>query len=320
MKWTEVKLITTEEAYDAVSEMLTSIGAGGVAIEDPNDIRREAANLSSLDYIDEKLLENLKDDVVVKAYFPDVMNKLELKQLILEKLDFISQFLNVGKGFDSFTEIDEEDWSTAWKKYYKPFNITEKIVIKPTWEDYNPKENEIIIQMDPGMAFGTGTHETTQMCAKLLEKYLKTNDTVIDAGCGTGILSIIAAKLGAKNITAFDVDEVAVKVTNENTALNNVSDKINSFTGDIKSLYKYINSQDKKADIIIANIIANVIISISKEVANYIRQGGYFITSGIINERADDVKKTYLDLGFELVETLKTGEWAAMVFKCQNSL
>jgi len=320
LKWTEVKIITTEEASDAISEMLTSIGAGGVAVEDPNDIRREVANLESLDYIDEKLIKNLSDDIIIKAYFPGAINKLELKQLITEKLEFISRFLNVGKGFESFTEIDEEDWSTAWKKYYKPFNITEKIVIKPTWEDYSPKEEEIVIQMDPGMAFGTGTHETTQMCAQLLEKYIKQDDTVVDAGCGTGILSIIAAKLGAKSITAFDIDEVAVKVTNENSALNNASDKIKTYTGDIGSLYKYIDASGQKADIIIANIIANVIISISGKIAEHIRQGGYFITSGIINERADDVKKAYSDLGFKLEETLNMGEWTAMVFKCQSSL
>jgi ribosomal protein L11 methylase PrmA len=192
-------------------------------------------------------MSELGDDVVIKAYFPGDRNIEELSSLIKEKIAFISNFLDIGKGFSSHSEIDEEDWANAWKKYFKPFSIAEGIVIKPTWEHYDAGQNEIIIQLDPGMAFGTGTHETTRLCAGLLKKYLKSGDSVIDLGCGTGILAIIAAKLGAKNIKAIDIDSVAVRITRENSELNNVSDKIEQYTGIMDDLAGKTVGLDKSA-------------------------------------------------------------------------
>lgn len=314
MKWTEIKIKTTEEAYDAISEMLTTIGAGGVAIEDPNDIRMEIAKSGSLDYADDDFLNSLGEDVIIKAYFSEMINKSELVELIREKIQFISNFLNVGYGYMGFTEIDDEDWSTAWKKYYKPIHISERIVIKPSWEDYIKGDNEIVIELDPGMAFGTGTHETTRLCAQFLEKYVHQNDNVIDIGCGTGILSIVAAKIGAENIIAVDVDEVAVRVTKENCVLNNVKDQVISSKGVLNDIKR------GKYDIIVANIIANVIIDISCLIPYYLKSGGYFITSGIIKERKNEVVDTYLRMGFLCEQIQEMGEWVAIVFKCQDSL
>lgn len=314
MKWTEVVIKTTEEAYDAISDMLTTIGAGGVTIEDPNDIRREIEKPNSLDYADDNFLNSLGDDVVIKAYFPGELNIVELKGLIREKLDFISNFLDVGKGFEGHNEVDEEDWSVAWKKYYKPVRISDRVVIKPSWEQYEKNNDEIIIEIDPGMAFGTGTHETTRLCTELIEKYLNKGDRVIDLGCGTGILAIAAAKLGAENITAVDIDEIAVRVTKENCELNGVSDKINSYRGIIDDIKK------EKVNFIVANIIANVIIDIAEKVPSYLQDGGLFVTSGIIRERKEEVKEAYFKQGFTLLETKEIGEWVAMVFKCQDSL
>lgn len=314
MKWTEVRIKTTEEASDAVSDMLTSIGAGGVAIEDPNDIRRELENPNTLDYADEAFMNSLGTDVVIKAYFSEEFNQSELLELVKEKLDFISRFLNVGEGYSGCSEVDDEDWSTAWKKYYKPVKISERVVIKPSWEEYSPGANEVIIELDPGMAFGTGTHETTKMCVQLIEKYVRQGDSALDIGCGTGILSIAAAKLGAAQITAVDIDEVAVRVTRENCAINRTENNINAFKGVIEDV------PQEKVDIIFANIIANVIIDIAKLIPLYLKAGGHMVASGIIKERKQEVLEAYTKMGFGCEEEIELGEWVAIVFKCPDSL
>ncbi|HHW30205.1 MAG TPA: 50S ribosomal protein L11 methyltransferase [Clostridiaceae bacterium] len=314
MKWIEITVTTTEEAWDAVSEMLMSIGAGGVAVDDPNEIKREILKSNSLDYADDKFLESLGQDVVIKAYFSDELNPEELKQLVKEKLNYISGFLNVGKGTVETTRINDQDWSENWKKYYKPFHITKRVVIKPTWENYQKVNDEIVIEIDPGMAFGTGTHETTSMCAKFLEKYMKEGDTVIDVGSGTGILSIIAARLGAKKVVALDIDNVAFRVSRENCILNHVNDVVEVHEGVLKDIIV------EKSDIVVANIIADVIIDLSNSMENYIKNNGLFITSGIIKERKDQVIKTYTQKGFICEEMAEDGEWVAIVFRCQGSL
>jgi ribosomal protein L11 methyltransferase len=314
MIWYEVRIKTTEEAYDAVTEMLTSIGAGGVAIEDPNDIISELSKPDTLDYADDEFLSSLEDGVTIKAYFSEEVSISELTTLIEEKLKFIGQFLEVGEGFIGTSQVNDEDWSTSWKKYYKPLKLTDKLVIKPSWENYEKKEDEIVIEMDPGMAFGTGTHETTKMCSVLLEKYINHGDTVVDLGCGTAILSIISAKLGAKSVTAVDIDEVAVKVAKENCEINDVTSQVAVFRGVIDDLKK------EKVDIIVANIIANVIIDISDKISSYLKKDGLFITSGIIKERKEEVLETYTKLGFECEQVDELGEWVAIVFRCLDSL
>ena len=316
MKWYEIQVNTTEEASDAVSEMLTSMGAGGVAIKDPFDIRKELLKPNTLDYADDEFLASLGDEVIIQAYFQDGLDINSLIKEVKEGLENISQFLKVGKGYEGYKEVDDEDWSTSWKKYYKPLKLTDRIVIKPTWEEYTREQEEIVIEMDPGMAFGTGTHETTQMCSILLDKYMKDNCEVLDVGCGTGILSIIAAKLGAKSVQAIDIDEVAVKVANENIQINNECSKISAFRGVLSDL----KQGEKKYDIIVANIIANVIIDLSSFIPYYLKKECLFITSGIIKERKQEVIDACLKNGMSCIETLETGEWVAMVFKCPDTL
>jgi ribosomal protein L11 methyltransferase len=314
MKWTEVCIKTTEEAYDAVSEMLNSIGAGGVVIEDPNEIRRQIESPGSLDYADPEFMDSLGTEVTVKAYFNQELSPEELAVLIQEKLKFISQFLDTGRGYQGSNQVDDEDWATAWKKYYKPFHISDSVVIKPSWEEYEKQTGELVIEMDPGMAFGTGTHETTRLCSQLLEKYVKKEDTVIDVGCGTGILSIIAVKLGASHAEAIDIDEVAARVSKENCAINGVIDRITVRKGVLADL------EPQKADIVVANIIADVVIGLSGLMPSYLKKDGVLLTSGIIRERRDDVVKAYTGLGFDLLEILEMGEWVAIAFKCPDSL
>ncbi|WP_110462067.1 50S ribosomal protein L11 methyltransferase [Ruminiclostridium sufflavum] len=317
MKWYEIRVNTTEEASDAVSEMLTSMGAGGVAIMDPFDIRKEILNPNTLDYADDEFLESLGEDVIIKAYFQNGLDINDVLKQINEGLKNISQFLDIGKGLDGYGEIDDEDWSTSWKKYYKPFRLTDRIVIKPTWEEYEVNPNDIAVEMDPGMAFGTGTHETTQMCSRLLDNYMKDEYEVLDVGCGTGILSIIAGKLGARKVEAIDIDEVAVRVAAENISLNKESSRINVFKGVLTDLAQ----DEKKYDIIVANIIANVIIDLAEVIPYYLkRKASLFITSGIIKERRQEVVNACLKSGMSCIETLEMGEWVAMVFKCQDTL
>jgi ribosomal protein L11 methyltransferase len=316
MKWYEIRINTTDEASDAVSEMLTTMGAGGVAIKDPFDIRKELLKPDTLDYADEEFFESLGDDVIIQAYFQDGLEINELLKKIQSGLENISQFLNVGKGIEGYGEVDDEDWSTAWKKYYKPFKLTDRIVIKPTWEEYEKQPGDIIVEMDPGMAFGTGTHETTQMCSILLDKYTQDDTEVLDVGCGTGILSIIAAKLGAKKVEAVDIDEVAVKVAKENIDLNMETAKVKAFRGILSD----INRDENKYDIIVANIIASVIIDLSSIIPCYLKNNSLFITSGIIKERKQEVIDSCVKSGMELIETLEAGEWVAMVFKCPDIL
>ncbi len=316
MKWYEIRINTTDEASDAVAEMLTTMGAGGVAIKDPFDIRKEIEKPGTLDYADDDFLEALGEDVIISAYFQNGLDINDLLKQINDGLMNISQFLDTGKGLEGYGEVDDEDWSTAWKKYYKPFRLTDRIVIKPTWEEYRAEENDIIVEMDPGMAFGTGTHETTQMCSILLDKYMSANHDVLDVGCGTGILSIIASKLGAKKIEAIDIDEVAVRVAKENIEINGEASKIKAFQAVLSDL----KAGDEKFDIIVANIIANVIVDLSSLIPYYLKKNSLFITSGIIKERKQDVIDACLKNGMSLIDDLEMGEWVAMVFRCPDTL
>lgn len=316
MKWYEIRINTTDEASDAVAEMLTTMGAGGVAIKDPFDIRKEIEKPGTLDYADDDFLEALGEDVIISAYFQNGLDINDLLKQINDGLMNISQFLDTGKGLEGYGEVDDEDWSTAWKKYYKPFRLTDRIVIKPTWEEYRAEENDIIVEMDPGMAFGTGTHETTQMCSILLDKYMSANHDVLDVGCGTGILSIIASKLGAKKIEAIDIDEVAVRVAKENIEINGEASKIKAFQAVLSDL----KAGDEKFDIIVANIIANVIVDLSSLIPYYLKKNSLFITSGIIKERKQDVIDACLKNGMSFIDDLEMGEWVAMVFRCPDTL
>lgn len=317
MKWHEVKVRTTREACDAISDMLISMGAGGVSIEDPEEIREQISKAGSLDYADDIFISSLGkgNEIRISAYFPGTWDEVELMRSIEERVSFVSGFVDTGEFVVEYCGIDEEDWANNWKKYFKPVKVSSKITVKPSWEDYK-KENadEVVIEIDPGMAFGTGTHDTTRLCLALLEKHLRTGDSVIDVGCGTGILSIAAAKLGAKDVTAIDVDDVAVKVAQENCMLNAVSAKVCVAKGELKDM------SAANADVIVANIIADVVIDISETVYRCLKSGGFFIASGIIREREQEVLDAYFKNGFELIEVSKSGEWVAMVLRCRGSL
>ena len=309
MNYIQVAIETRTEAVDAISYLLMEQGVGGVEIEDPKDITMSTKSPTSWDYLDESLTAGDPNKVMIKVYFPEHMNHIEKIADIKVKLEAMRQYLDIGSGKITSLQVEEEEWANEWKKYYKLTPVGKNIMIKPTWEEYTPKrDDEIIIELDPGMAFGTGTHETTSMCMELLETRVKEDNVILDIGTGSGILGITAAKLGAQKVIGVDLDQTAVKVAKENVAKNNVSDKMDVKWGDLLEVV-----QDK-GDIVVANIIADVIIPLSETVAQVMSDDGVFISSGIIEDRIDDVIEA-LEVNFDIMQVERKGEWAAIVAK-----
>lgn len=317
MYWNEITVTIKRTFADEVSSVLLEEGCGGVAIHDREDLLDilGAGNLSG-EYIEDALMEELSGennpDVTIKAYFPEAR---DLKSL----LNSVKSNLGKIPGLSAFslgnTVVREVDWANNWKKYYKTFSIAPSIIIKPSWEDYTTRGGEVVIKLDPGMAFGTGTHETTALSAGLIAKYVNKDDYVIDTGCGSGILSIIAAKLGAKKVLAIDTDPEAIGVAKENCRENGVFDITEFFTGTLSQ-----RRGKDKGDLLVANIIASVIIDLRDDVMASLKRGGLFLTSGIIKDRKEEVESHYGEAGFELLEILEDKEWVAMAFKWQDSL
>lgn len=312
MKWIEVSIKTTTGAVEAVANVLYDAGVSGVVIEDPHDITITGDDDKAWDYVDESLID-LEQGVTVKGYIPQSVDLMEKVDLIKTSINNLPEYgLDIGTGEVSTLEVNEEDWSTSWKKYYKPTKIGQNIVIKPTWEEYEAKEKEMVIEMDPGMAFGTGTHETTAMCVEKLEKYISNESNVFDIGCGSGILSIVAAKLGARSVIGVDYDKVAVDVSKENISNNQVDDIVEIREGNL------MNVVTEKANIVLANIIADVIIILSKDIKSFLSDKGVFIASGIILDKVDEVKQKLIENGLEILEVETKGEWAAIVSKVKG--
>ncbi len=301
MKWYEISIKTTEEAEDAISNILYELGANGVVIEDNEIVTRP--NL--WDYIDENQFTK-KDYAKVCAYFPESSNILELTHTIEERLKEVAKYIDIGEGKINISEVDEKDWAQEWKKYYKPVEIG-NIAIVPSWEDYKAEGNKIIVRLDPGMAFGTGTHESTALCLEAIQKYVKPGMDVLDVGTGSGILAIAAKKFLAKRVLAVDIDEVAVKVAEENARLNGVEFEIKK--NDL------IEGIEEEYDVVIANIVADIIIKLSKDINRVLKEDGIFISSGIIGERLEDVLKSFEKNSLEIVEVKKMGQWCLVVSK-----
>lgn len=307
--WIEVRVITTSEALEPVSGIFYSLDCKGVAIEDPNDILGREQGPLTWDFADINILEHKGNAAVVKAYFSQDDKVDEIVEHVKKALEELKEMgIEIGEGTVSYKEMHEEDWANNWKKYYKPVKITDKIVIKPIWEDYKEEENDLVIELDPGMAFGTGTHETTRMCIQALDKYVEPDTTVFDVGCGSGILAIAAAKLGAKHVVGVDLDPVAVDSSKENVGFNNL-DNIEILEGNL------LDVVEGKADIVVANIIAEIICILTSDVKKALNEGGLFITSGIIHDRVEMVCDKLKECGFEVMEINKDGEWNCIVAK-----
>ena len=309
--WIEVRVITKSEALEPISGIFYGLDCKGVAIEDPNDILEREQGPLTWDFADINVLEHKGEVAVVKAYFSEEDNIEEILKYVEEKIEELKSLgLDLGLAKVESEKMFEEDWANNWKKYYKPTKVSESIVVKPIWEEYEPKENELVLELDPGMAFGTGTHETTRMCIQSLEKYVEENSTVFDVGCGSGILAIAAAKLGSKKAVGVDLDPVAVESAKENVGYNKL-DNIEILYGNL------VDVIEGKADIVVANIIAEVICILTEDVKRVLKSDGYFITSGIIHDRVDMVTKKLEETGFEVVEINKDGEWNCIVAKAK---
>lgn len=310
MKWVEVVVKTIPENEEVVSEILYQAGAVGLAIEDPRDFI-DLYNENGWDFIDDSLMD-FEDDgsISLKAYFAENNDIKRIISFINKKIVIIPQE-KFGKSLGEviLNSVDDENFAENWKKYYKPLRIGERIVIKPTWEDFEGEKEDIIIELDPGMAFGTGIHETTSMCIEALETFLKPGDYVYDIGCGSGILSIVAAKLGAVKVTGIDIDTVCVNVSKENIRLNNVDDKVEVYQG---NLFDALND---KVDLIVSNIIAEVIAGMIKDINNYLKDDGLFIASGIILNKLGLVENALKENGYTIIEIKKLTEWACIVAK-----
>lgn len=307
MRWMELAVATNSDGADLVSNLLYDAGIMGVVIEDPGDINALIQDRESWDYVDPCLLKADAGEVTVKGYLPFDGTLHDRVEMIMEELQTLKEG-NAHFGCLSLEtgEVEEDDWAESWKKYYKPIKIGQNIIIKPSWEQYNQSPGDIIIDLDPGMAFGTGTHESTALCIELLEKYVKPGQRALDIGCGSGILAITAAKLDAGEVEAYDIQQLAVDIAADNVKRNNVSDVVKVGKG---NLFGRVTGD---ADIIVANIVADVIIRMSESVEKYLKPGGVFIASGIIRERVDEVAEALESRGMTIMEKWLLNEWGAL--------
>lgn len=341
MRWAEITIRTTEEASDAICEMLAQSGADGIASQDPDEFRKTIDN-DPLSYCDDGTIESYGKDVIIKAYFAETddgvirmgpkseefanpegvgtiygsitdkeLNTADAMEYIKQRLADIGEFLDVGPGFEGFKYVDEEDWANNWKRYYEEFRLSDRIVICPSWiEEGDPEleKDAVKIILDPGSAFGTGTHETTAMCAEILDQVIKPDTSVLDLGTGSGILAIIASKLGAKSVDAVDIDALAVNVAEENSAINSCTN-ITCYTGELKSV------KNAPYDLIVANIIADVIADIAVDIPADLADDGIFVCSGIINTKKDRVVEALKAAGMEIIEERTKNDWMAYIAK-----
>jgi len=308
VKWSELSIHTKNEAVEAISNILHEAGASGVVIEDSAEFAKPREDQFGEIYaLNEE--DFPKDGVIVKAYLSESSFLNETVEEIKAAITNLTNFnIDIGENVVSIVEVNEEDWATAWKQYYHPVKISERFTIVPTWEQYTPvSTDELIIELDPGMAFGTGTHPTTVMCLQGLEKVIKEGDTVVDIGTGSGVLSIGAALLGAKNVHALDLDEVAVRSAQENVALNKVEDKVAVFHGNLLDTVK------EPADVVVANILAEIIMSFTDDAFTIVKPGGLYVTSGIIGAKRDEVKVALEASGFIIEEVLLMEDWVAII-------
>lgn len=305
--WIEITIHTTNEASEIVESILLDYGSTGVAIEDPTTLEENLhddfgtiVELSPADYPEV--------GVVVKGYINELNFDDETFGRFKEELDALGKNINIGDFFKiETTTIQDSNWENSWKDYFDILNIGEKFVIVPTWREYENTENKYIINIDPGMAFGTGGHETTSLCIKNLEKYVKPHDNVIDVGCGSGILSIAASYLTDGELKAVDLDKLAVDVSRENFALNNLEEHIAVEEASL------LTKETKKYNVIVANILAHIIELMLEDAYKLLEDGGYFITSGIIKDKKDELLEKMLEQGFKLVEETSDNDWYSFV-------
>ncbi|MDP0494456.1 MAG: 50S ribosomal protein L11 methyltransferase [Fusobacterium sp. JB021] len=308
MKVEEIKVIfeseDIEKSKKEIGDIFYDFGATGLKIEEPMTHR------NALDfYKNEK--DFLMVDHAISAYFPlNFYAEKRRKAIVNAFEEKFSEREDIVYTID-FYDYDEEDYQNSWKKYFYTQKISNRFVVKPTWRDYEPLENELIIEIDPGRAFGTGTHPTTSLCIKLMEENISKEDRVIDVGTGSGILMVAAEKLGAKEIIGTDIDPMAVEVAKENLELNKVSlEKAKAYAGDLISVVK-----EDKFDVVVANILADVLLILLKDISKVVKKDGLIIFSGIIEDKLEEMKKAIEEEGLEILEIKADKEWRAILMR-----
>lgn len=323
MKFIEVKIYTSHQGVEALTAMLMEKGITGAVVDDPQDAEGllDKKKEYEWDYIDKSLLEGGTREPVVSVFFEDSeegrkqVQDLKIAVMMLKSKEMEGVFgwdADLGRLYAEDRIVDDGDWKDKWKEYFKPAKVTDRLVVKPTWEHYEKSGDEMIIEIDPGMAFGTGTHETTTMCLELMEQYLREGQSVLDIGCGSGILSIGAALLGSEHVLGIEIDPDAVRTARENVEANGVSGAVTVRQGDLTK------DVEEKADLIAANLIAPLVIQLADSAAEHLNENGIFISSGILTERKEEVEAAIEKAGFAILEVREKGEWCAIAARKES--
>lgn len=302
MQYHEINLRIPAHDVDTAAAIANMVVPYGLYIEDYSDIEEVAPQIAHVDLIEQELLERDREHAIIHLYIPEEENPAEAVSFLQERFTVEGIPHEVTQA-----SVNEEDWATAWKKYYFPTKIGERLVVVPSWETYEKGENEVVLTMDPGMAFGTGTHETTQLCMRLLEENVVPGAALLDIGTGSGILAVSALLLGAGRAVGVDIDEVAVRVAGENAAANGVSNRVDFIAGDLAE------KVTGKFSIVTANIVADVIIRLIPDLYRFLEPGSVFIASGIIDARENDVTAALEAAGYRVSKRLASGGWVALL-------
>jgi ribosomal protein L11 methyltransferase len=329
MRWHEVTVHTTEEAIEMISNFIQELGAGGVSIEESGTLNKERD--TSLGQLYDHAFNDIPEGrAVIQGYFSQGTDMAEVMGKLKESVTQLSEYdIDTGNPTFGLKEVDDEDWANAWKQYFKPVRISKRLTIKPTWEDYAASPEELVIELDPGMAFGTGTHATTSLCLRALETVIKAGDDVIDVGTGSGILAIAAAKLGARHVLALDLDPVAIESALENTQLNGLSPLITIQQSDLLEVLHgngFDAGGNAKANdssmalnvrlpvqVVVANILAEIILLFIKEVYEVLETGGVYVVSGVISSKCELVEQGLTAAGFTVVERYEDQAWVVII-------
>lgn len=317
MNWIETEIFTATNGVDVLCTYLLDIGIKGFVIKDSNDFQEFLDNkVGNWDYIDDDLMNLSNCETSITVYIPDDEQGAEmvisLKDLLKNlKANDIDRTL--GRLELQFSNVKEEDWANNWKQYFKPLKIGDKLLVKPSWEDYNNVDNRTILEIDPASSFGTGQHNTTKLCLEFLETCLNTGDRVLDLGCGSGILSIGAMLLGADSVTAIDIEEHSVRTAIENAQKNGIPiDKYTAYCGNIIDDIELSNRIGTNYDIITANIVADVLIAMKNHFYKYLKDNGILIVSGIIDSRKDEVIDEVVNAGFKVESIKELDNWVSV--------